>query len=142
MKLVIDTNIIVSGLIFLTAPPAQLIDLWNDDVFTLVTSQFQLQELRRVAEYEHLRDRVRPDRLASFWSSVDATAIIIGELPVVELSIDPDDNSILATAIAGDADLIVSGDKRHMLSLGKAHGIPIVTARTALDRLSPPIEQD
>ena len=56
-------------------------------------------------------------------------------LPEVIPSADPDDNPILATAIAGDADLIVSGDRGDMLAIGTAHGIPIVTAREAADRL-------
>ena len=53
----------------------------------------------------------------------------------MDLSSDPKDNPILAAAIAGKADLIVSGDKRHMLALGHVEGIPIVTARDPLDRL-------
>ena len=52
------------------------------------------------------------------------------------LSSDPKDNPISAAAIAGKADLIVSGDKRHMLVLGQLEGIPILTARDALDRLN------
>jgi len=53
----------------------------------------------------------------------------------MDLSSDPKDNPILAAAIAGKADLIVSDDKRHMLALGHVEGIPMVTARDALDRL-------
>lgn len=53
----------------------------------------------------------------------------------MDLSPDPKDNPILAAAIAGKADLIVSGDKHHMLALGTAGGIPVVTAREALERL-------
>ena len=45
------------------------------------------------------------------------------------------DNPILAAAVAGKADLIVSGDKRHMLALGKVEGIPVVTVREALARV-------
>ena len=55
---------------------------------------------------------------------------------MVENSPDPDDNLILAAAVAGNADLIVSGDKRHMLSLGDVEGIPIVTPRDALSLIS------
>jgi len=58
------------------------------------------------------------------------------ELLPVDLSPDPDDNYILATGIAGKADLIVSGDRRHMLGLEEVHGIRIVTARRALDLLT------
>ena len=46
-----------------------------------------------------------------------------------------DDNPVLATAIVGDADLIVSGDRDHMLAVGSADDIPIITAREAADRL-------
>ena len=53
----------------------------------------------------------------------------------MSLSPDPKDNPILAAAMAGKADLIVSGDKKHMLALGEVENIPIVTARDALDRL-------
>ena len=48
---------------------------------------------------------------------------------------DPDDNLIPATAIAGKADLIVSGDKKPMLALGRVDDIPIVTAAAAVNRL-------
>ncbi len=53
----------------------------------------------------------------------------------MDISPDPKDNPILAAALAGKADLIVSGDKKHVLALGAVEGIPIVTARDALDRL-------
>ena len=44
-----------------------------------------------------------------------------------------DDNPVLATAIVGDADLIVSGDRDHM-AVGSTDGIPIITAREAADQ--------
>jgi predicted nucleic acid-binding protein len=68
--------------------------------------------------------------------NIDTRALVIEAPPDVDLSSDPKDNPILAAAIAGKADLIVSGDKRHMLALGRVEGIPIVTARAALERLS------
>ena len=55
-------------------------------------------------------------------------------LPTVDLSPDPDDNAILATAIKTRADFIVSGDKTDLLSLTEAQGIPIITARQAMER--------
>ena len=48
---------------------------------------------------------------------------------------DPDDNLILATAIAGLADYIVSGDKGDMLALNVIENIPIITARRAIEIL-------
>ncbi len=48
---------------------------------------------------------------------------------------DPDDDHVLAAALAGNADLIASGDKRDLLPLGSYRGIAIVTAREAVSRL-------
>ena len=56
---------------------------------------------------------------------------VVTELPDLDVSPDPDDNRILAIAVAGRADLIVSGDKNDMLALGDVEGIPIVTAAWA-----------
>ena len=67
--------------------------------------------------------------------NIGAGARVLANPPVVDLSPDPEDNPILATAITGEADLIVSGDRRHMLALGEAKGIPIVSPREALERL-------
>ncbi len=63
-------------------------------------------------------------------------AIVVEEIPKVDLSPDPDDNPVLAAAIAGGANLVGSGDKKHVLALGEVAGIPIVTARQALERLA------
>ena len=63
-------------------------------------------------------------------------AMVIAELPEVALSPDPKDNAILATGIAGQVDMIVSGDKNDMLALGGAEGIPSVTPREGFERLA------
>lgn len=62
-------------------------------------------------------------------------AIFASELQVLNESTDPDDNVILATAIAGKPDLVVTGDAKHLLPLGEVQGIPIVTVAGALERL-------
>ncbi len=49
---------------------------------------------------------------------------------------DPDDDHVLAAALAGQADLIASGDKRDLLPLGSYQGMPIVTAAEALQRIT------
>lgn len=132
MRILLETNIIVSGLLGHDGPPGQLLGLWADGHFTLVTSTYQLDELRRVLGYKHLRTRISGARAVAFLENVDKRAIILDALPEVALSPDPQDNPILATAIAGEAGLVVSGDKGHMIVLGHVNGIPIITAREAL----------
>ena len=72
----------------------------------------------------------------SSFKNIWARALVLDEPPGVNLSPDSKDNPILAAAVAGKANLIVSGDKRHMLALGKVEGIPVVTARDAMARIS------
>lgn len=136
MRVVLDTNILIAALITKGTPPDLLYQAWLDGAFSLVTSAAQLTEVSAVLARPRLQRFIDADEAALLVENIDTRAIHLDAPPAVHLSTDPDDNAILAAAIAGAADLIVSGDKKHMLALGAADGIPIVTAREALDRLS------
>ena len=82
-----------------------------------------------------LQKYVDADEAAVIVQNMGTRALVLDEIPAVNLSPDPKDNPILATAIAGKADLIISGDKKHILLLKDVDGIPGVTAREALERL-------
>jgi len=132
VRIVLDTNVLVSALISTGTPPGLLYDAWAHGDYRLVTSRAQIAELTRVLTYERLRPYIRPADAQALSETIGAAAIVIDTLPDTRLSADPDDNVILATAIAAGADLIVTGDKSHLLELGSAEGIPIVTPREAL----------
>lgn len=66
-------------------------------------------------------------------TGITTYAISVTSLPIVSYSPDPDDNLILATAIAGHADYLFSGDKSDLLALKKVEDIAIITARQALN---------
>ncbi len=135
MRILLDTNIIISGLLSAKGPPGILVRAWLRGHFDLVTSQQQLNELTRVLSYDHLKNRIHPLLAQEVLGNIDVRAIIATDLPTVDASPDPDDNAILATAIAGEADLIISGDRPGILNLGAIEGIPTTTARDALNRL-------
>ncbi len=132
MLIVLDTNVLVSALISTGTPPDLLYEAWAQGDFQLVTSQVQIAELTRVLAYERLRPFIEPADAQALSETIDAAAIVVDALPDTRLSTDPDDNAILATAIAAGADLIVTGDKSHLLELESVEGIPIVTPRAAL----------
>jgi uncharacterized protein len=119
VRLVLDTNILISGLISPASgkPPGLLLDAAREERIVIVTSLDQLAEFDDVIARPHLQKYLRPGVVEGFRELIDAlTLIVAGPLPVVIESPDPKDNMILATALAGDAKLIVSGDKRHVLS--------------------------
>lgn len=136
MRIVLDTNILIAALITKDTPPDRLYQAWLNSEFGLVTSTAQMAEVATVLARPRLQRYLDADEAAAILENIDTRAIILDDPPNVDLSPDPKDNPILAAAIAGKADLIVSGDKKHMLALGVVEGIPIVTARDALDRLS------
>lgn len=135
MRILLDTNIIVAGLISPTGPPAKLIRAWLSGRFELVTAREQFDELSRVLNYRHLRPRISAVQKQEFLGNIDVLAVVATDLPSVNSSRDPADNVILAIAIASEADLIVSGDKPDVLALGDVGGIPIRTAKEALRTL-------
>jgi predicted nucleic acid-binding protein len=64
-------------------------------------------------------------------------AVVVSPTTVARVVLtDPDDDHVLAAALTGAADLIASGDKRDLLPLGSYQGIPIVTAKQALERIA------
>ena len=135
MRIVLDTNILVSALISGEGPPGQVLAAVKSPGITLITSRFQIEELQDVLARDRLQPYIRREEADDLLYHLEAVATVVADVPEVSLSADPDDNPILATAIACDADLIVSGDRGDMLALGSAQGIPIVTARDAADRL-------
>ena len=77
--------------------------------------------MRDVLARDRLQPYIQREEADDLLYHLEAVAVVVAELPEVNLSADPDDNPILATAVAGDADLIVSGDRDHVLAVGSAH---------------------
>ena len=135
LRLVLDTNILISALLRKNTPPYQLYEAWRTGGFELVTSHEQLAEFQRVIAYEKLQRYFTPAEAQEMQAGIFAFAEFAYNLPVVSYSQDADDNVILATAIAGAADYLVTGDKRDLLSLGRVERVSIVSVRQVLDIL-------
>lgn len=132
MRLVIDTNILISALLAGTSLPAHLIMLWREGRFDLLTSADQLDELMRVTRYPKLRERLALALAGRLINELRDIAIVVKKLPVVTVSPDPYDNDLLAMAAAGSADFLVTGDKRDLLALKLYEGTRIITVRDFL----------
>jgi putative PIN family toxin of toxin-antitoxin system len=132
VRLVVDTNILVSALISGTSLPAYLITLWREGQFDLLTSVEQLDELMRVTRYPKIRARLAPFLAGRLINELRKVAITLERLPTITVCSDPFDNYLLAMATAGSADFLVTGDKRDLLGIGRYEGARIITVREFL----------
>ena len=97
-----------------------------------MTCAAQLDELADVLSRPKLRKYVDPADAAKLVADIRLRAIVIRDMPVPSRSPDPKDDAILSAAVAGEAELVISGDKPGFLALREVEGIPIRTPREAL----------
>jgi len=133
IRAVFDTNIVVSAQ-FWDGPPRQALLRVEQGNVTLLTSEVLVNELRKVLSRTKFNERLK---------NINKTAsqLVEAHLSVVEIvqpadispaiAADPTDNAVLACAIGGKADYIVSGDA-HLLNLSEYHNIPIRDVSTFL----------
>ena len=131
MRVVLDTNVLVSALVGHGKPRRLLTKLFEGH--EIVSSKQMLAELANVlsrSKFGFTRHQINKLLLIIVKGSILATIV---ECPKV-IEEDPDDNVVLATALEGRAEFLVSGD-RHLLSLREFRGIRIVTVREMLETL-------
>jgi len=136
MRVVLDSNILISGLISPSGAPGRLLDALYAGRFTLISSEEQISEFRRASRYPHVATRINRIDAGVVVNAVRALAHMIERLPVVSLSPDPHDDFLLAMAQAGKAHYLVSGDKSGLLALGKIGHTNIVTAIELANKLA------
>jgi putative PIN family toxin of toxin-antitoxin system len=135
MRVILDTNILLSALITRGTPPDQLYEEWRHGRFDLVTAEQQLEELNRVSRRPFFLASLKPSEIGRMVNDIRRLAVMCDSLPSVIISPDPDDDFLLAVAQAAAADYLVTGDKNDLLSL-KSHGCTrIVTARELVQLL-------
>jgi len=131
MRIVLDTNVFISG-IFFSGPPSQILKAWENLNFQIVLSQEILDEYQRVTH-----------ELSSKFSYVDILPIIemvtihgkFVDTQNIDIAVceDPDDNKFIECAIASNCKIIVSGDK-HLLKFTDYKGITVLNSRNFVER--------
>jgi putative PIN family toxin of toxin-antitoxin system len=135
LRNILDTNILVSALIVPGGHPDYLYQCWRTGRFRLISSEEQIDEFRRVTRYPRLRKYIRPAAAGTMLNEIRALAELTGPLPLVTVCSDPADNFLLSMAEVSKADCLITGDGRHLLTLGRHGGTRIITAREAADLL-------
>ena len=137
LSAVLDTNVLVSGLIAARGAPGQILDAWSEGEFTLVSSLYLVEELVHVLAYPRIAERLQLDDaeleavLAGLLARAEMTP---GQLHLPGVTRDAKDDAVVACAVEGKADYIVSGDQ-DLLALGEYHGIRVVTPRQFVELL-------
>lgn len=130
MRVVLDTNVLLSALLSPRGLPDAIYRAWQKDRFDLVTSATQIDELRRASRYAKFKAVLQPHRVGTMVNNM-RRSIMLDALPHLPEGIkvnDPNDVFLLAMALAGEADYLVTGDHRAgLLQQGSLGRTRIVT---------------
>lgn len=114
MRVILDSNVLLGALISPHGPPDVIYRAWRASRFELVTSSAQLDELRRVSRYPKLKAILPAHRIGTMVNNMQR-AIVLEHLPTLPEGVearDPNDAFLLAMALDGEADYLVTGDRR------------------------------
>lgn len=136
MRIVFDTNVVVSALLLSGSVPAQALSR-AEDAGTVLISGEMLAELAGVLSRPKLKPYIDEADIVGTLARIDRSWERVAILHQVAACRDPGDDKVLETAINGRADAIVTGD-RDLLVLGPFRGVAILSPAELLDRLPEP----
>jgi len=129
-KAVLDTTVLVSALLNLNPGGVsyELLRLAKQGTFELFISDDILEETAETLHYPRLRERYAyaDADIIAFCQDLALIGTVIGDVPIVRVVRDPDDDKIIACAVAADADYLVTRDK-DLLTLKEHEGICIIS---------------
>lgn len=132
MRLVLDTNVVVSALLW-DGAPKQLLRVSHSEDILLFTSTPLLEELTETLSKKKLEKKIAASLLSAdqLVNSYAELASVVRPVIVPRLAPDPDDDVVIGTALAARADFLVTGD-RTLLSVAEYEGVRIVSVSEAL----------
>lgn len=137
IRAVLDTNVWVSAILSPGHPPAKILELALTGNLRLIISAGIIREIGRVLQYPKVKKALERRRITSqeaddvILKLLKAAIIAPGEILAQGVSDDPADDMIIACALEGRADFIISGD-HHLIDLKNYQGIKIVDPSTFL----------
>jgi hypothetical protein len=134
MRVILDTNILLSGILSPLGAPAKLLYAWERKIFTLVACDALIAEFRDVAGRPFFRARLRASVAELLAAGLRDFSFYCRDLPPGPIAPDPKDSYLLAMAEAGQADFLVTGDKE-LLSLRRHKSTRIITPAAMIEIL-------
>lgn len=130
MKIVLDTNVFISG-VFFTGPPHKILEAWRDGKVALVLSPEIMEEYYRAGQALQIKFPETDITPILSLLTVEAELILVPPLPE-GICEDPDDDKFLACAIATNTEIIISGDKK-LLAVSGCSNIRVISPRTFVE---------
>ena len=138
IKAVLDTNILVSGIVGFTSPdntPGEILNLWYKKHFVLVTSEPLIQEVLRTLRKPYFEKHVSPHRASRLAALLRYQSILTPITEVVEgVASHQEDDIVLATALSSGSQFVVTGDEK-LQKLNKFKQINILNPQQFLSQL-------
>jgi len=133
LRVVLDTNVWISGLLLPNSLPGEIISSWRQVKFTIVASQYILDEIKNVLAYPKIRKRIGWDneQIEQYVVLLKFITEFIPETDIrVDVKRDAKDSPVLATLLSSQADYLITGDK-DLLELNSDYSI--VTVKEFVD---------
>jgi uncharacterized protein len=134
MRLILDTNILLSALLSPLGAPAKLLDAWERKVFALVAYDALIAELRDAAGRPFFRARLRASAAELLAAGLRDFSFFCRDLPTGPTAPDPKDSYLLALAEASQAEFLVTGDQE-LISLKQHKSTRIITPAAMMELL-------
>jgi len=137
LRLVLDTNVVVAGLLW-NGPPRHLLEAAIAGEVELFSSAVLLDELAHTLGHAKFAGRIEAfgTHITALVAQYTALVSLVAPAGVPRIvANDADDDHVIAAAVAARAELIVTGDRKHLLPIGSHQGIAIVTAREVGEQL-------
>jgi uncharacterized protein len=134
MRVILDTNILLSALLSPLGVPAKLLDAWERKAFKLVTCDVLIREFRHVASRPFFRARLHASVIELLAAGLQDFSFYSQDLPSGPVAPDPKDSYLLALAEASEAEFLVTGDKK-LASVRRHRSTRIVTPAAMLELL-------
>ena len=123
MRVVLDTNVFISGVFWDGNFCSESIDAWRKGIFDIVSSLEIIEEL--VSTFRHFKIKMPEDFIGDWKSLLLDNAIIVRPEKITVVKDDPDDDKFFSAALGGSAKFIISQDK-HLLKIGTYAGIRVL----------------
>jgi putative PIN family toxin of toxin-antitoxin system len=134
-RAVLDTNILISYFLTQGSTLARLVDYWERGRFIYLISPAMLAEIKEIVNRPRLRRLMRADPQVLIEVIEHDAELVPGDLTLPGVGRDPKDEMVIACAVEGGADYLVSGDA-DLLDLGSFQGVQIVTPADFLSILA------